>query len=196
MIIIGLTGSIGMGKSTTSELFAKEGVQVHDSDATVHSLYSGKAAPLIEAVFPGTVIDGVVDRKVLGKFVIGDDENMKKLEAIVHPLVSEHRDNFIKEARKQNAEFVLLDIPLLFETGSEKFCDVVIVVSTSLKEQGKRVLSRPGMTKEKFEKILNSQTPDKVKRAKADFVIDTTVSVAHAHEQVIEILNTLKKHHA
>lgn len=191
MIILGLTGSIGMGKSTTAEMFKELGVPVHDADASVHALYSGAAAPLIEAEFPGTAKDGVVDRKILGSHVIGNPQAMKKLEAIIHPMVAQLRDGFINTAKKNGKELVVLDIPLLFETGGEKNCDYVVVVSASLEEQKRRVMDRPDMTIEKFEKILSSQMPDAEKRKRADFVIDTSRGLDHARLQVKNIIAQL-----
>ena len=151
MIILGMTGSIGMGKSTTAEMFRTEGIPVHDSDAAVHNLYRGKAAPLIDAEFPGTVTNGSVDRSRLGSIVIGNSAAMRKLESIVHPLVAEDRDIFLNEAREIGAPLVVLDVPLLYETGGDKLCDKVLVVTASADVQRQRVLARPGMTVEKLE---------------------------------------------
>ncbi len=160
MIRIGLTGSIGMGKSTTAKMFAAEGVPVHDADATVHALYSGRAAPLIEAAFPGTVSDGKVDRTLLSQHVLGKPEAMKKLEAIVHPLVREEEQLFLQRARADHRRIVMLDIPLLFETGGEARVDVVVVVTADAEVQRDRVLARPGMSEDRFEAILAKQMPD------------------------------------
>lgn len=184
MIVLGLTGSIGMGKSTTARLFAEEGVPVHDADATVHRLYASEAAALIEEAFPGTTRDGVVDRKELGKRVIGDPEALARLERIVHPLVREAEVRFLDEARAAGAAVVVLDIPLLFETGRDRAVDAVVVVSAGGEEQRRRVMERPGMTEETFEKILARQTPDAEKRARADLVIDTSRGVEAARAQV------------
>ncbi|MGB7335821.1 MAG: dephospho-CoA kinase [Salaquimonas sp.] len=191
MIILGLTGSIGMGKSTTAEMFRQEGVPVHDADASVHALYSGIAVPMIELEFPGTEVDGKVDRQKLGSYVIGHPAAMKKLEAIIHPLVAEARDLFLTEASDAGAKIAVLDVPLLFETGGEKNCDYVAVVTASAEEQRNRVLSRPDMTEEKFEKILSSQMPDAEKRSKADFIIDTSNGIEAARAQVLNILDHL-----
>ena len=191
MIILGLTGSIGMGKSTTAQMFRDAGIPVHDADASVHALYSGKAAPLIEAAFPGTVSNGTVDRTILGKKVIGNSKAMKKLEAIIHPLVAEARNDFLKKAGKDGAPIVVLDIPLLFETGSEKHCDYVVVVTASLEEQRWRVLARDGMTAGKFEQILSKQLPDAEKRKRADFIIDTSAGIDSARQQVFKILEKI-----
>lgn len=188
MFILGLTGSVGMGKSTTAKFFAEEGVPVHDADAVVHRLYEGEATPLIEAAFPGTTAGGRVDRGKLGERVIGNAEAIKKLEAIVHPLVAQARDKFLAEAERSGAAVAVLDIPLLFETGGDKRCDAVVVVSAPAEVQRTRVLERPGMTDEKLTAILAKQTPDTEKRARADFVVDTSRGLEAAREQVRDIL--------
>lgn len=193
MIILGLTGSIGMGKSTTAEMFRNEGIPVHDADAAVHDLYAGKAAPAIESAFPGTIVDGIIDRKRLGALVIGKPDQMKKLESIIHPLVAAGRDRFLANARQDGADLVVLDIPLLFETGGEKYCDHVVVVTAPPEEQERRVLARADMTKEKFLKILASQIPDAEKRKRADFVIDSSLGLDHARAEVKKIIAELKK---
>ena len=193
MIILGLTGSIGMGKSTTAEMFRNEGIPVHDADSAVHALYAGKAAPAIEAAFPGTLADGIIDRKKLGTFVIGKPDQMKKLENIIHPLVAVERDRFLSKASQDGAELVVLDIPLLFETGGEKHCDHVVVVTAPREVQERRVLARPDMTKEKFLSILASQIPDAEKRRRADFVIDSSLGLDHARAEVKKIIAQLKK---
>jgi len=192
MIVLGLTGSIGMGKSTTAQMFRDHGIRVHDADASVHALYSGKAAPLIEAEFPGTNMNGTVDRKKLSGYVIGNPEAMKKLEAIVHPLVAQVREDFLSKARAEEAEIVVLDIPLLFETGGENHCDYVVVVTASFEEQQRRVLSRDDMNQERFEKILASQIPDQEKRKRADFIIDTGKGLDAARDQVSKIIEHLE----
>ncbi|MDY8108028.1 dephospho-CoA kinase [Fulvimarina sp. 2208YS6-2-32] len=192
MIVLGLTGSIGMGKSTTAEMFADEGVPVHSADAAVHRLYAGLAAPLIEAAFPGTVTAGVVDRRRLGAAVVGNREAMRRLEAIVHPLVREEEETFIDAARRSGADMVVLDIPLLFETGAETRCDKVLVVSAPPAVQRARVLARPGMSEAAFDAILASQLPDAQKRARADFVIDTAQGLEPARRRVREILSALR----
>lgn len=173
MIILGLTGSIGMGKSTAAKMFVEAGVPVHDSDEAVHRLYAGSAALLVEAEFPGTVVDGAVDRALLGKRVIGDAMALKKLEAIIHPLVRADADAFVARHRAANAPLVVLDIPLLFETGGRDRVDKVVVVSAPAKIQRERVLARPGMSEEKLASILARQVPDAEKRKQADFIIDT-----------------------
>jgi dephospho-CoA kinase len=191
VIVLGLTGSIGMGKSTTGKLFAEAGVPVHDSDEAVHRLYAGEAAPLVEAAFPGTTVNGVVDRARLSKQVVGDPEALARLEAIVHPLVRADADRFVARHRAAGAPLVILDIPLLFETGGTGRVDKIAVVSAPLEIQRERVLSRPGMTPEKFEAILARQTPDAEKRARADFVIDTGDSIEAARRQVEAIIREL-----
>lgn len=191
MIILGLTGSIGMGKSTTAAMFRDLGVPVHDSDETVHSLYAGKAAPLIEARFPGSVVDGVVDRQRLGAAVIDRPDAMRDLEAIVHPLVRAETDAFLRRHREAGAPLVVLDIPLLFETGGEGRVDRIAVVSAPADVQRQRVLARPGMTVEKFEAILARQVPDADKRARADFIIDTGQGLEVARRSVAEIVDAL-----
>ncbi|MFO1150176.1 MAG: dephospho-CoA kinase [Alsobacter sp.] len=190
-LVLGLTGSIGMGKSTTAGLFREAGVPVHDADATVHALYAGPAAPLIEAAFPGTTGPAGVDRAALGAKVLGDDAAMSRLEAIVHPLVREAEERFLAHARAEGRPVVVLDIPLLFETGGEARCDAVVVVSAPASVQKARVLARPGMTPERFEAILAKQMPDSQKRARADAVIDTGQGIDHARRQVTALLRSL-----
>lgn len=191
MIVLGLTGSIGMGKSTTARMFEEAGVPVHDSDAAVHRLYAGKAAPLVEQAFPGTVRDGVVDRLLLGKRVLGDKTALARLEAIVHPLVRAEADAFLQDNRKAGTPVVVLDIPLLFETAGRDRVDRVVVVTADPDIQRERVLSRPGMTPERFEAIVSSQVPDADKRAAADYVIDTGLGMDHARRSVAAILADL-----
>lgn len=194
MLVLGLTGSIGMGKSTTSAMFQAEGVPVYDSDAAVHALYAagGAAVAPVEAAFPGVVVDGAIDRAKLSARVVGDPEALAKLEAIVHPLVGAHRIGFFETARAEGHEIVVLDIPLLFETGGEKKVDKVVVVSAPADVQRARVLARPEMTPEKFEAILVRQTPDAEKRARADFVIDTGRGLDSARQQVRDLLTLLR----
>lgn len=189
MFVLGLTGSIGMGKSTTARLFAEEGVPVHDADAAVHRLYEGEAAPLIEAAFPGMTQAGVVDREKLGRHVVGDIAALKRLEAIVHPLVREAETAFLAQAQARGADVAVLDIPLLFETGGDARVDAVVVVSADHAVQRQRVLERPGMTLEKLEALLNKQMPDAEKRARADFVVDSGQGIEHARAQVRQILS-------
>ena len=188
MVILGLTGSIGMGKSATANLFRARGVPVHDSDASVHGLYAGRAAPLIEAAFPGTVCEGVVDRAALGKAVLGDRVALKRLEAIVHPLVAQERDAFLHQSAKDNQPVVVLDIPLLFEIGGTAMVDAVVVVTAPESVQKSRVLARPGMTPETFAAIVAKQIPDREKRARAHFIIDTSKGFEAADRQVDSIL--------
>ncbi|MER8864664.1 dephospho-CoA kinase [Mesorhizobium sp. M0751] len=173
MIVLGLTGSIGMGKSTTAKMFAEAGVPVHDSDEAVHRLYAGKAAPLVEAAFPGTTRSGAVDRTKLAERVLGDGAALKRLEAIIHPLVRADADAFLAENRAAGAPLAVLDIPLLFETGGRNRVDKVVVVTAPPEIQQARVLARPGMNEEKLASILARQVPDAEKRRRADFVIDT-----------------------
>jgi dephospho-CoA kinase len=191
MIIIGLTGSIGMGKSTTSEMFKSLGVPVISADEIVHDLYSAEAAPLIEAAFPGTTTEGVVDRQALSAKLMAAPEGFARLEAIIHPLVRAREKQFVDEAADRGEPLVLLDIPLLFETGSTGRVDTVIVVSCAPETQRQRVMARPDMTAEKFEAILSRQTPDAEKRARADYVIDTGQGLDAARAQVNDIVAEL-----
>jgi dephospho-CoA kinase len=188
--VLGLTGSIGMGKSATADLFRRLGVPVHDADATVHRLYRGRAAAPIEKEFLGTVSDGIVDRTKLGAAVFNDPERMKRLEAIVHPLVREEEDNFLKRVADLSPVAVL-DIPLLFETGGERRCDAVLVVTAPSSVQRDRVLARPGMTEQKFSAILAKQMRDEDKRARAHFLVDTGRGFVSAEAQVRSILACL-----
>ena len=187
MLVLGLTGSIGMGKSTTAKMFADAGVPVHDADAAVHALYRGKAVPLIEAAFPGTTGETGVDRKRLGQIVVGDAAAMKKLEAIVHPLVRETERAFLRSAA-ESSRIAVLDIPLLFETGGATRVDAVIVVTAAEKIQRRRVLARTGMTAELFEALLAKQMPDGQKRVRAHFLVDTGHGFDAARAQVRDIL--------
>lgn len=191
MIVLGLTGSIGMGKSTTAKMFADAGVPVHDSDETVHRLYAGAAAPLVERTFPGTVTNGVVDRAALGRQVIGNAQALKKLESIIHPLVRADADAFLARHRAAGAPLAVLDIPLLFETGGRARVDKVVVVSAPAEIQRERVLARPGMSEEKFSQILASQVPDAEKRRQADFIVETGRGLDAAREAVAQIIATL-----
>jgi len=188
VIVLGLTGSIGMGKSVTADLFREEGIPVFDSAACVHQLYSGRAAPLVEARFPGTVRDGVVDRAILGSRVFGDPGAMRDLEAIVHPLVRAEREAFLAQARAAGAKVAVLDIPLLFETGAESEADLVVLVSAPESVQKARVLARPGMTPERFTAILAKQMPDAQKRRRANAVIETGEGLDSARRQVRDLL--------
>jgi dephospho-CoA kinase len=193
MFILGLTGSLGMGKSATAQMFAEEGVPVHDADAAVHRLYEGEAAAAIETAFPGATSGGRVDRGKLGARVIGDDAALRRLEAIVHPLVRRDEQRFLAAAERQGAAIAVLDIPLLFETGAEKRCDAVVVVSAPLEMQRQRAFERPGMTEERFRAILAKQMPDAEKRKRADFVVDSGHGFDPARTQVRDILAKVAK---
>jgi dephospho-CoA kinase len=188
MFVLGLTGSVGMGKSTTAQFFAEAGVPVHDSDAVVHHLYEGEAVGAIERAFPGTTTDGRVDRKVLAATVLGNPEALKRLEDIVHPMVHAAELRFLAQAAAEGKNLAVLDIPLLFETSGEQRVDAVVVVSAPPEIQASRVLARPGMTREKLEAILARQIPDGEKRRRADFVVDTSQGFDAARAQVRTIL--------
>jgi len=192
MIVLGLTGSIGMGKSTTAKIFLELGVPVHDSDEAVHRLYRGKAAPLVEAAFPGTTEAGAIDRVKLAARVLNDAAALKRLEAIVHPLVRADADAFLEIQRAAGTDIAVLDIPLLFETGGRDRVDKVVVVTAPADVQRERVLARPGMTPEKFEAILAKQVPDARKRERADYVVDTSQGIAPARQAVAAILADLR----
>lgn len=191
MLVLGLTGSIGMGKSTTAAFFRELGVPVHDADAAVHRLYAGEAVPLIEAAFPGTIANGRVDREKLGAAVIGRPDAMKRLEAIVHPLVGKAEREARVRAAAAGHQLLVLDIPLLFETGGERRVDAVAVVSAPKSVQRERVLARPGMTAEKLDGILARQMPDADKRRRAHFVIDTGRGLEAARRQVADVVKAL-----
>jgi dephospho-CoA kinase len=191
MITIGLTGSIGMGKSTTAGFFRQLGVRVHDSDAAVHAIYNGPSAQTIEAMFPGVLVDGKVDRSRLGAIVLGKPSAMRQLEGIIHPLVGDDRLRFLAGARARGERIVVVDIPLLFEIGGDSQVDVVLVASAPLSVQRARVLSRPGMTVERFESILEKQIPDHVKRARAHCVVDTGSGLEFAALQVQSLVRAL-----
>ena len=191
MFILGLTGSVGMGKSATAKFFAEAGAAVHDADAVVHRLYEGEAVEAIERAFPGTTADGKVDRTRLGARVLGDAAALKRLEAIIHPMVHEAERRSTAEAEAAGKKVVVLDIPLLFETGSDRRCDAVVVVSAPAEVQRARVLERPGMTPEKLDAILAKQMPDAEKRARADFVVDTSQGFEAARAQVRAILEAI-----
>lgn len=195
MIVIGLTGSIGMGKSTVAAMFAEEGAAGFNSDAAVHELYApgGAAVAPVEAAFPGVIKEGAVDRAALSARVVGNPAAIRILESIVHPLVRAAQMDFLQDQRDLGAVFAVLDIPLLFEGGGAKFVDKTVVVSAPAEVQRARVLARPGMTIEKFEAILALQMPDAEKRARADFVIDTGVSFAETRLQVRAVLDALRE---
>jgi dephospho-CoA kinase len=188
MFILGLTGSLAMGKSATAKMFAEGGVPVHDADAAVHALYDGEAVPLIEAAFPGTTVGGKVDRAKLGLHVLAEIAALRRLEGIVHPLVRRAEERFLAAAERDGAKVAVLDIPLLFETGAERRCDAVVVVSAPAEVQRARAFERPGMNVEKFDAILTKQLPDAEKRARADFVVDTSQGFDAARAQVRDIL--------
>ncbi len=188
MIVLCLTGSLAMGKSTTARFFVEAGVPVHDADAAVHRLYAGDAAPAIETAFPGSTVDGKVDREKLGARVIGDAAAMARLEAIVHPLVRREEERFLRDAEASGAKVAVLDIPLLFETGGDRRCDAVVVVSSPPEVQRARAFERPGMTEEKFASLLAKQMPDAEKRARADFIVDSAQGFDSARAQVHAIL--------
>jgi len=198
MIILGLTGSIGMGKSETAKMFRALGVPVFDADATVHALQSkdGPALPAIEAAFPGTVTDGVLDRQKLGAQVFVNSDSLKKLEAIIHPMVGAARADFMKSAQDSGKKLVVVDVPLLFETGGNNFCDKTVVVSAPEDVQRERVLARPGMTEEKFEDILQKQMPDAEKRAKADYIVETDKGLDFARDKVKDIIADIARNDA
>lgn len=193
MITIGLTGSIGMGKSTTANLFAQEGVPVCDSDQVVHDLYEGEAVAPISSTFPSAVVSRKVDREALSRILRQNPANFVLLENIVHPLVQLKQREFLERQKQKGAEFALLDIPLLFETNAQERVDVVVVVSCSPEIQRQRVMARNGMTEEKFAMILARQMPDREKRERADFVIDTGNGIENARAQVRGVLDSLRQ---
>jgi dephospho-CoA kinase len=193
MIILGLTGSIGMGKSTTAKLFEEAGVPIYDADAVVHRLYEGEAAPAIEAAFPGTTVNGKVDRNRLSAQVVHDPAAMKVLERIVHPMLGASRQKFLLDAEQSGAPVAVVDVPLLFETGGEKRVDAVVVVTTTPEIQRQRILARDNMTPEKLDAILARQLPDAEKRARADFVVDTSDGLEPVRARIRDILQQAAK---
>jgi dephospho-CoA kinase len=193
MMILGLTGSIGMGKSTTAKLFAEAGVPVYDADAAVHRLYEGEAAPAIEAAFPGTTVNGKVDRPKLSARVVHDPAAMKQLEQIVHPMLGASRQKFFHDAEQSGAPVVVVDVPLLFETGGEKRVDAVVVVTTSPENQRQRIMERGTMTGEALDSIIARQLPDAEKRKRADFVVDTSHGLDPVRAQIRDILQQVVK---
>lgn len=193
MIKIGLTGSIGMGKSTTAQMFAAEGIAVNDADAVVHALYQSKAVEPVEAEFPGVTRKGVIDRVELGRRLAIDPSGFKRLEAIVHPLVQAHEQDFVATQQAAGADMVVLDIPLLFEVGAEKRVDVIVVVTCDPQIQRERVLARPGMTPERLELILSRQVPDSEKRKRADFLIDTGLGLEAVRARVKTVIAEIRK---
>lgn len=192
MIRLGLTGSIGMGKSTTAEMVRAFGAPVHDADATVHALYRGAAVAPIEAAFPGTTLDGAVDRTRLGARVLGDAAALATLEAVVHPLVRAAEVAFLDRARAEGRRLVVLDVPLLFETGARDRVDAVVLVTAPAEVQRARVLARPGMTAEKLEQILARQMSDADKRRRSHFLVDTSRGLAAARVQVEAVLRACR----
>jgi dephospho-CoA kinase len=193
MIILGLTGSIGMGKSTTAKLFQEAGVPVYDADAAVHKIYEGEAAPAIEAAFPGTTADGKVDRNKLSAKVVHDPAAMKRLEQIVHPMLGASRQKFLHDAEQSGSPVAVVDIPLLFETGGEKRVDAVVVVTTTPEIQRQRILERDNMTGEKLDALLARQLPDAEKRKRADFVVDTSHGLDPVRARIRDILDQAAK---
>ncbi len=193
MIVLGLTGSIGTGKSTTAAMFRDLGVPVHDADATVHDLYRSEAVAPVAVHFPQALKDGVIDRKALSAVLAQSPERFRELEAIIHPLVRAREAAFLDAERQKGSALVLLDIPLLYETGGEARVDKVVVVTCDPETQRQRVLARPGMTEEKFTLILSRQMPDAEKRRRADFLIHTDGGLEAARKQVEEVVDTLKR---
>jgi dephospho-CoA kinase len=193
MRVLGLTGSIGMGKSTTARLFAEAGVPVYDADATVHRVYEGEAAAVIEAAFPGTTVDGRVDRARLSAKVVHDPLAIKRLEQIVHPMVRAYHQRFLDEAERAGAPVAVVDIPLLFETGGDQRVDAVVVVTTSPELQRERILARGTMTSETLDALLAKQMPDAEKRRRADFVVDTSHGLDPVRARIRDILDQVIK---
>ena len=193
MIVLGLTGSIGMGKSTTAKLFVEAGVPVYDADATVHKIYEGEAVAAVEAVFPGTTSNGKVDRQKLSAIVIKDPIAMKRLEQLVHPMLRAHQEKFLRDAERDGSAVAVLDIPLLFESGGDKRVDAVIVVTTSPEVQRARILERDNMTPEKLDVVLSRQMPDAEKRMRADFIVDTSHGLDPVRIRIREIVNEAAK---
>lgn len=191
MLVLGLTGSLGMGKSTCAQMFAEMGVAVFDADTAVHALYRGRAAPLVEVAFPGSVVDGVVDRSRLAVEVLGKPAAIARLEGIVHPLVRDAENEFRERAARSGRRIVLLDIPLLFEVGGEGRVDVVIVVSTTPAIQKERAFRRVGMTEERFAAILAKQMPDREKRRRAHFIVDTGGTFDATRRQIADIMKAV-----
>lgn len=193
MRVLGLTGSMGMGKSTTAKLFAEEGVPVYDADATVHLIYENEAAPAIEAAFPGTTDNGRVDRQKLSARVVHDAAAMKRLEAIVHPMLKAHHQKFLDEAERTGAPVAVVDVPLLFETGGDARVDAVVVVTTAEDIQRERILARAAMTPDKLDAILARQMPDAEKRRRADFIVDTSHGLEPVRARIRDILREVVK---
>ena len=192
MLVIGLTGSIGMGKSAAAKHFVKRGVPVCDADAEVHRLYEGEAVPAISEAFPGAVRSGKVDRALLAQAVAGSPRKLKQLESIVHPMVVKAEIDFLREQEKQGAKLAVLEIPLLFETDALSRVDVTVVVSAPEGVQRERVLARPGMTKEKLAALLKRQSSDEEKRARSDFVVDSGTTLQDMEQQIDKLIESLK----
>ncbi|MGB3021000.1 MAG: dephospho-CoA kinase [Methyloceanibacter sp.] len=192
MLVIGLTGSIGMGKSAAAQYLAERGVPVCDADAEVHRLYEGRAVPAVAAAFPAAIREGKVDRALLAKEVAGSPEKLMQLEAIVHPMVTKAEIEFLRAQERRGAKFAVLEIPLLFETGAETRVDVTIVMSAPPEVQKARVLARPGMDEAKLQSLLTRQLADEVKRTRADYVVDSGTSVEHMRAQIDKILEQLE----
>jgi dephospho-CoA kinase len=193
MKVLGLTGSIGMGKSTTAKLFAEAGVPVYDADATVHKVYEGEAVAAVEAAFPGTTANGKVDRSRLSAKVVGHPQEIRRLEQIVHPMLRAHHQRFIEEAERSGAAVAVVDVPLLFETGGDKRVDAVVVVTTSPDVQRERILARGSMTEEALDALLARQMPDAEKRKRADFVVDTSHGLDPVRARIRDILEQVAK---
>jgi dephospho-CoA kinase len=193
MIVLGLTGSIGMGKSTTAKLFAEAGVPVYDADATVHKVYEGEAAPAIEAAFPGTTVDGKVDRALLSAQVVHDPAAIKRLEQVVHPMLRAYHQKFLGDAERSGAPVAVVDVPLLYETGGETRVDAVVVVTTTPEIQRERILARANMTQEMLDTVLARQLPDAEKRKRADFVVDTSHGLDPVRARIRDILEQAVK---
>ena len=191
MLIVGLTGSMGMGKSTAARRFRSHGIAVFDADAEVHRLYEGEAVPLIDAAFPGTVVSGQVDRKKLAAVVVDDPEALDRLEALIHPLVHEAERRFLLDEDEKGSAMAVLEIPLLFETAGDALVDITIVVTADAEIQRRRVLAREGMTEAKFDQLLAQQMPDAEKRAKADFVVDTSGPIAETVQRLDKLIAEL-----
>ncbi|MFO7478374.1 MAG: dephospho-CoA kinase [Methyloceanibacter sp.] len=192
MLVIGLTGGIGMGKSAAAERFASHGIPVFNADLCVHRLYEGAAVPAIEVDFPGVVVAGKVDRNLLSERVAGAPERLRQLEAIVHPLVVAAEIEFLREQEERGAKFAVLEIPLLFETGAERRVDVTVVLSAPADVQRERVLARPGMTADKLEHLLARQLPDAERRARADYVVDSSLPLADMHAEIDTLIESLR----
>lgn len=192
MLVIGLTGSIGMGKSTVARRFAANGIAVFDADAVVHELYEGEAVQAIEGAFPGATYDGQVDRARLAELLKNENGALARLEAIVHPMVRGKREKFLASQRQAGAQMVVLEIPLLFETGGENQVDVTVVVSAPANVQRARVLERPGMSEAKFDALLANQMPDAEKRGRADYVVDTDRSIEDTGKEIDKLITLLR----